>query len=315
MEVAGSESDDDGRAELGTESPASMQVGTDYLMPTVDERHRAVPLMWTPQLVARFWDQWADRPELHDQYFTFRLGEAIANFLGHVTDLRGRRVLDYGCGPGYLVEHLLRRGASATGADFSAESVRAVNERLSGRANWEGAMLASKAPAAIADASIDIITCIETIEHMFESARESMLAEFWRILKVGGAVMITTPYEENLMRSMVSCPQCEQSFHMMQHLRSWSREELADVLKNAGFDVIFCVGTNLQRWMPQPRKRLIDYSIRDIKALLCDAWRVVADRISPNRFPCGRTFRHLLTATNSVHLVAIAVKEQRTVVR
>jgi 2-polyprenyl-3-methyl-5-hydroxy-6-metoxy-1,4-benzoquinol methylase len=265
-------------------------------------------LEWTPEFVARFWDHWANSPELHDQYFTFQVGEAIANFLSCVSNLRGLHILDYGCGPGFLEEHLLRLGARVTAADYSPETVKSVNARFSKYDGWEGAGLISDGAILAPESSFDIITCIETIEHMFEPDRKKMLIEFRRILKPGGYLMVTTPNEENLQRNSILCPSCNYLFHMMQHLHSWNQSSLTAVLKDAGLDVKFCGGVHLTRWMPHGRKKMIDYSIRNIKDAVSDAYRNVADRMFPRPFPNGRSFRRLLQASNEIHLVAIATK-------
>jgi len=265
-------------------------------------------LQWTPELVARFWDNWANSRKLHDQFFTFRLGEAITNFLSSVTDIRDRRLLDYGCGPGFLEEHLLRRGARVTGADYSPETVRSVNERFANRGGWEEASLITDGTIAASDSSFDIVTCIETIEHMFEPARLKMLTEFRRILKPGGRLMITTPNEEDLQRNRILCPHCGHTFHMWQHLCSWSKENLTGILHDTAFSVDFCAGIDLTRWMRRGQKKAIDYSIRDLKGVFFDAYRGAADRMFPKPFPHGRVFRHLSRVSNPVHLVAIATK-------
>src|SRR5581483_737890 len=183
-------------------------------------------LEWTPQHVARFWDHWAASPELHDQYFTFQVGEGISNFLGSVTDLKNKRLLDYGCGLGFLEEHLLKRCARVIAADYSPATVEFANERFFDRPGWEGAIRIVDGAIALPDAAIDIVTCIETIEHMFKPDRQKMLAEVLRVLKPSGYLMVTTPNDEDLRRDSVLCPECNQLFHSMQHMCAWNANSL-----------------------------------------------------------------------------------------
>lgn len=61
-----------------------------------------------------------------DASFVPALGEPLLALLG---DVRGRRVLDLGCGDGRLTERLRERGASVVGVDASADMVQATLDR------------------------------------------------------------------------------------------------------------------------------------------------------------------------------------------
>ena len=80
--------------------------------------------------VARFWDDnaaaWAEQ---------VRRGADVARewlnnpaFLAFIGDLRGRRVLDMGCGEGYNTRILARRGASMTGIDLSERMIALAHD-------------------------------------------------------------------------------------------------------------------------------------------------------------------------------------------
>jgi 2-polyprenyl-3-methyl-5-hydroxy-6-metoxy-1,4-benzoquinol methylase len=270
-------------------------------------------LEWTPELVGRFWDNWASRSELADQYFTFQVGAEIVKFLECIEPIAGKRVLDYGCGPGFLTEHLLSAGAVVAAADYSTETIRAANARSAGKPGWEGAVLTVNGTLAVPDGSFDLITCIETIEHMFDGPRRDLLREFYRLLKVGGRIMFTTPNEEDLAASSVFCPNCQRTFHNMQHLCSWSASALSEFLEENGFGVEYCAGINLYNWGQRPRKRLLDTSPRDvlrgIRNQVRGLWDETLDHLAPRPFPQGRAFRRKSLTYDPMHLVAIAVKK------
>src|SRR5262249_8086463 len=91
-------------------------------------------LVWDQPTLARFWGYWSQFPEL---YFTFKHGTALLSRLGHPLPRDGV-VLDYGCGPGYMLERLLDAGFRAAGADFSLAATSTAADRLARRAGFEG---------------------------------------------------------------------------------------------------------------------------------------------------------------------------------
>jgi SAM-dependent methyltransferase len=271
---------------------------------------RARALDWTPELVARFWDYSAASEETGALYFTRLFGAEILEFLRDVTDLHGKQVIDYGAGPGYLVQYLLENGAAVTAADYSAASVDAANQRFGGKAGWQGAMLIRDGALAVDDGAFDLITCVETVEHMFDQPRAAMLGEFRRLLKPGGRLFVTVPNEEDLRGSHVYCPQCAHEFHRWQHLTSWDQEKMSRLLHDAGFKVEFCQGVALERWGPSRSGALLDTSLRsllrDVRDRVATTWASVGDRVVPRAFPDGRLFRWRAGTRGGNHLVAVA---------
>ncbi len=79
---------------------------------------------WTKESVVTFWEYIGQREDLHWEYFTQQVGVGLTEFLAHTGRLKPRAaVLDYGCGPGFLIQHLLDRGVECYGADSSIKSV------------------------------------------------------------------------------------------------------------------------------------------------------------------------------------------------
>lgn len=101
----------------------------------------------------------------------------------------GRRVLDAACGEGYGSALLAETASRVSGVDVSAQAVEHATERYSA-ANLEfhqADCLALPFP----DDQFDCVVSFETLEHL--ENHEQLLAEFKRVLRPGGFLLISTP--------------------------------------------------------------------------------------------------------------------------
>jgi 2-polyprenyl-3-methyl-5-hydroxy-6-metoxy-1,4-benzoquinol methylase len=200
---------------------------------------RYLELRWTPDRVARFWDWQSQYPET---YFTYQFGAEIARSLRRYLHGR-RRVLDYGCGAGYLLPHLCRYAQEAYGADLSPESVARTNEKLAGTPAFAGAIpIADLRQKAV---SFDAILAVEVIEHLYDEDLAVMLADVRTMLAPSGIAIFTTPNDEDREKNMVMCPATGELFHRWQHVRSWDAASLRSRLQEAGFAIVDISETNL----------------------------------------------------------------------
>ncbi len=263
-------------------------------------------MKWTPERIAAFWEHWSRSPAAEGEYFTLQVGAGVSEFLAQAVRLDGARVLDLGCGPGFLIGHLLDAGARVTGADASPHSVRLASERYRGRPGWEGAHEIRDGRVPAPEGSFDGLCCVETVEHVPEDSLSSLLGEVSRVLAPGGWALFTTPNEEDLSRAMILCPACGEQFHRVQHLTSWSAGSLASLLVAGGFEVSFCRSLDLGRFQAPPRRPLRQWSAAYVFRRAERAAARLADRLRPRPFPEGRFFG--LCGSPGPHLVALAAK-------
>ncbi len=108
----------------------------------------------------------------------------------------GGRVLDVGCGGGFLLERLAERAYSGVGIDLSPESVDIANARLKeiGAADRLHAEVGSAYEPP--DGEFDLITLTDVLEHL-EHPRDCLRALRAR-LAPGGLLVVSTPNRRSL---------------------------------------------------------------------------------------------------------------------
>jgi len=152
---------------------------------------------WTPESVTRFWDWHVDNVHFEPLFFSKRYGDAILEEISHRIPLSGP-VVDFGCGPGYLVEKLLQRRVDTIGIDSAPQAVAKLTERCQGKPHFLGARTAADGMIPLEDGVAEILLMVEVIEHLDDDALTSVLGEVRRVVRLGGHVVCTTPNEENL---------------------------------------------------------------------------------------------------------------------
>jgi SAM-dependent methyltransferase len=106
------------------------------------------------------------------------------------------RVLDVGCGTGFLLEQLAQRGFSGVGIDLSPESIAHARERLEelGAADRLDARLGSAYEPP--EGEFDLITVTDVLEHL-EDPRRCLQALRER-LAPAGLLVVSTPNRRSL---------------------------------------------------------------------------------------------------------------------
>lgn len=109
------------------------------------------------------------------------------------------RVLDIGSAWGFNVMALERLGFRATGLDLVVDQF-AVGARIAEENGVAFSVLgADAARLPFVDESFDVVTMVETFEHIFLEDRPQALAECNRVLRPGGRLVMSTPNYASLV--------------------------------------------------------------------------------------------------------------------
>ena len=114
-------------------------------------------------------------------------GEHRARYRFAARWVAGRCVLDVACGAGFGVHLLVSAGARTIGMDLDAHAL-AEARGLAPRANL---VRADGLRLPLPDASIDLVTSFETLEHVPDT--RGFVHELRRVLRPGGRLVLSTP--------------------------------------------------------------------------------------------------------------------------
>lgn len=137
-------------------------------------------------LAHRWWDPESEFRPLH-QINPLRL-----EWIDELAGLKGKTVVDIGCGGGILAESMARRAAHVTGIDLASKplSVARLHAMETGAERLDYREIAAEALAAERPAAFDVVTCMEMLEHVPDPA--STVRACATLVKPGGWVFFST---------------------------------------------------------------------------------------------------------------------------
>jgi glycosyltransferase involved in cell wall biosynthesis len=133
---------------------------------------------------------------------------------------RPRRCLDIGCGGGAMLARAADFGP-VVGTDLSLEALRSARGR-----GLQALVRAEAAALPFATATCSTVLALDVIEH--HAQPEEMLKEISRVLMKGGLLIVTVPAFDAMW---------SYADDVLGHYRRYTRPQLADELRSAGFTV------------------------------------------------------------------------------
>lgn len=170
-----------------------------------------------------FWNRWNAESREHAQgVVSLDQARVVAGWL---SGRSGLRILDAGCGTGWMSERLLPFG-DVTGTDLADEVVDRAAERVPG-----ARFVAGDVMAVDVGADFDVVVSLEVLSHVGD--QHEFLCRLRSLLRPGGELLLATQNRPVLARfNRIAPPGPGQ-------IRRWvDKAELGALLAGAGFELV-----------------------------------------------------------------------------
>lgn len=191
------------------------------------------------EVAHRWWDPNSEFRPLHD------INPARLGWIDSNAGLKGKQVIDVGCGGGLLSEGMAALGARVTAIDLSEKALAIARLHLFESGHLvDYRLISAEAMADEAPSCFDLVTCLEMLEHVPDPA--STVAACARLVKPGGQVFLST-INRNPKAYLLAVVGAEYLFNLLprgthDYTRFLKPAELARLCRGAGLEVLEITG-------------------------------------------------------------------------
>ena len=137
------------------------------------------------ELASRWWDPDSEFKPLHE------INPLRLEYIDRRSSLKGKKVVDVGCGGGILAESMALRGANVLGIDMGKAPLSVAQlHKLETGAELEYQQITAEELADEEEGQYDVVTCMEMLEHVPDPA--SVIAACSKLVKPDGHVFFST---------------------------------------------------------------------------------------------------------------------------
>lgn len=142
------------------------------------------------------------------------------------------KIIDIGCGTGYLDYLMANDGKQIIGVDLSKSSLSLFKEV----ADKFGIKQIHENLFNIELKNFDFVISQEVLEHL--ENYESAISKMSEFIKENGFGLFCVPFNENLNAKMIDDPTTGNRIHKVGHLHSFTKEKLEKSIEKSGFKLI-----------------------------------------------------------------------------
>ncbi len=153
------------------------------------------------------------------------------------------KLLDAGCGSGFVSNWLSGLGHKVWGCDYSASGVELAKEHFPDVEYFQADLIAGP-PSIMPEGGYDGIVSVEVIEHLYDP--EAFLKNLYSAIRPGGFIILTTPYHgyvKNLTLSVIN--QWDAHFMVNSaggHIKFFSPATLKSMMEEVGYQELKTIG-------------------------------------------------------------------------
>lgn len=146
------------------------------------------------------------------------------------------RILDIGCGNGFVDSQLSELGHSVTGVDSFPTGIEIAASTYSG-VQFKVCSVYDDGLIDVVGTEVECVISLEVVEHLFYPKK--LFEQSYRLLKAGGFLVVSTPYHgylKNLALSLING--WDRHFSVDWdggHIKFFSKSTLSKMAGNAGF--------------------------------------------------------------------------------
>lgn len=165
------------------------------------------------------------------------LSNPLLNIIRSLYRGKAVKILDVGCGNGYITSRLAELGHSVVGIDVSQDGIDIARSTYPHIQFYACSLYESKYKELV-DGFLDCVISIEVMEHLYYP--RSLFRMSYQLLKPGGYLIVSTPYHgylKNLALSLLNG--WDRHFEVDMdggHIKFFSKNTLSSLAQEAGFN-------------------------------------------------------------------------------
>jgi 2-polyprenyl-3-methyl-5-hydroxy-6-metoxy-1,4-benzoquinol methylase len=162
---------------------------------------------------------------------------AIRSIVQTAYQTKPARILDVGCGNGYVAASLAEMGHNVTAVDASPSGIDIARSAYPGVKFEVRSIYDDELIVVMGKGNVDCVISLEVVEHLFFPGK--LFEQSFRLLKNGGHLIVSTPYHGYLKNLAISLVNGWDRHFSVEwdggHIKFFSKKALTQMACSAGF--------------------------------------------------------------------------------